>query len=83
MNSEGARIIKQIGSLADCAEANEQEIQELREKLETLLQHQDCLARELETLIDAIAKMSRSPRLKRQASHARETLSAVTGEPSK
>ena len=83
MSGEGERIIKQIGSLADRVDANEQEIQKLREELETSLQHQDCLVRELETLIDAIDKISRSPRLKGQADHARETLGAVTGELSK
>ena len=76
MNTGQDPIVERIGRLADRAEREEQE-----RKL--LHQQRDRLAGELEKLIEAIVKISRSPRLRAWAESARGVLAANTQEPSK
>lgn len=75
MSTRQEQIVEQIGQLADLAERGEQERNLLR-------QQRDRLADELEKLIKAIVKISRSPRLRARAEKAQEVLAVNTQESS-
>ena len=76
MSTRQEQIVEQIGRLADRAEREEQE-------RNLLHQQRDHLASELEKLIEAIGKISRSPRLRAWAESAQGVLTANMQEPSK
>ena len=76
MKTTQRQIIKRIGQLANRAKQEEQE-----RKL--LYQQQDRLIDELEQLIEAVFKISRSPRLRAQAESAQKVLTANTQKTSK
>jgi len=76
MSTRQEQIVEQIGQLADLAEQGEQE-------RILLCEQRDLLAGELEKLIEAIDKISRSPRLRARAESAKGVLAANTQEPSK
>ena len=76
MSTEQEQIVERISQLADWAEQEER-------KREVLRQQRNRLANELGELIEAIGKISRSPRLRARAENAQEVLAANTQEPSK
>jgi len=77
------QIVARIGQLAEQAERDEQETAQLKRDAKTLFQQRDNLADELETLIQAVLRISRSHQLRERAEKAQKALTANTQEPLK